>query len=331
MTGPPPGRRPGAGIVRGRGRSEQAGAQNGPAGRGRKPVAQEDEVGDGPVLPDALRGKAAALFTAVAAATRDGIAILGPTGELLLWNAAAATITGWSFAEAATRDLPGVVSASGALTEIRDGKWVEVRQSTLDSGGVAFTVVLFTDSTPQLRLRDTREQLQALGLIDRVTSLPGRELAMVHLDNAIALAKRDKRSVGVLALKLDRFRDLRATEDAASVDETLRQLAKRLSAFVRASDVSSRMSDGTFLVVLTALTEINDAKVVAVRLLLAMAEPFDVIGRMRTLHCSIGVAEAPRDAEQAAALLGAALGAADRAQVLGGGQFCVAGDREPAS
>jgi GGDEF domain-containing protein len=89
------------------------------------------------------------------------------------------------------------------------------------------------------------------------------------------------------------------------------------------------MSDDTFLVVLTALTEINDAKVVAVRLLLAMAEPFDVVGKMRALHCSIGVAEAPRDAEQGATLLGAALGAADRAQVLGGGQFCVAGDREP--
>ena len=169
-----------------------------------------------------------------------------------------------------------------------------------------------------------------MGLIDKLTSLPGRELAMVHLDNAIALAKRDKRSVGVLALKLDRFRELRSTEDRADVDETLRQLAKRLTAFVRTSDVSSRMSDDTFLVVLTAMTEINDAKVVAVRLLLAMAEPFDVVGNMRTLHCSIGVAESPRDAEQGATLLGAALGAADRAQVLGGGQFCVAGEREPA-
>jgi diguanylate cyclase (GGDEF)-like protein len=133
----------------------------------------------------------------------------------------------------------------------------------------------------------------------------------------------------VLALKLDRIRDLRASEDAATVDETLRQLATRLTAFVRTSDVASRMSDDTFLVVLTALTESNDAKVVAVRLLLAMAEPFDVVGRMRTLHCSIGVAEAPRDAEEGAILLGAALGAADRAQVLGGGQFAIAGDREP--
>jgi len=287
-------------------------------------------LGQGPVLPDALRGRAAALFTAVTAATRDGVAILGPSGELLLWNASAVAITGWSQAEAASHDLAQLVRAGGALTEIREGMWVEVRKSTLDAGGAVFTLVLFTDSTHQLRLLDTKQQLRGLGLIDRITSLPGRELAMVHLDNAIALAKRDKRSVGVLALKLDRFRELRATEEGAVVEETLRQLAKRLTAFVRTSDVSSRLSDDTFLVVLTAMTEINDAKVVAVRLLLAMAEPFDVVGKMRTLHCSIGVAEAPRDAEQGATLLGAALGAADRAQVLGGGQFCVAGDREPA-
>jgi PAS domain-containing protein len=84
-------------------------------------------VGQGPVLPDALRCKAAAFFTEVTAATRDGVAILGPTGELLLWNASAVAITGWSIAEAAAHDLPGLVMAGGALTEIRQGKWVEVR------------------------------------------------------------------------------------------------------------------------------------------------------------------------------------------------------------
>lgn len=280
------------------------------------------------VVPEALRTEVFELFQAITTGTRDGVAILGPTGDLLFWNAAAATITGWSLADAASRNLSELVKSSGALTQIREGKWVELRHSPIQADGAAFTLVLFTDSTPQLRLRDTREQFRALGLIDRSTNLPGRELAMVHIEHAIALAKRDKRSVGVLCLKLDRFRELRDTADRETVDETLRQLAKRLSAFVRASDVPARMSEDSFLVVLTALTSSNDAAVVAVRLLLALAEPFDVVGHLRTLHCSIGVAESPRDAEQAVALLGAALGAADRAQVLGGGRYCVASDPE---
>jgi len=44
------------------------------------------------------------------------------------------------------------------------------------------------------------------------------------------------------------------------------------------------------------------------------------------VHCSIGVAEFPRDAQESVALLGAALAAADRAQVMGGGRYCVASD-----
>src|SRR5439155_14909027 len=113
---------------------------------------------------------------------------------------------------------------------------------------------------------------------------------------------RDKRSVGLLSLKLDRFRQLRdGADDDATADEVVRQFAKRITAFVRASDVPARLSDDSFLAVLTALTTINDAKVVAVRLLLVLAEPFDVVGHARAVHCSIGVAEFPRDANESVA------------------------------
>jgi diguanylate cyclase (GGDEF)-like protein len=277
-------------------------------------------------LHEGLRGHVLELLEAIAGGTRDGVAVLGPNGELLAWNAAAVAITGWSRLEAETRGIKRIGSGSAGLTQIRDGKWVEVRHANVEAGGTTLTLVLFTDSTPQLRLRDAWDQFRALGLIDRTTNLSGRELAMIHVDRAIALARRDKRSVGLLALKLDRFRDLRANAPPESVDETLRQLAKRLTAHVRTSDVPARMSDDTFLVVLTAISSSDDAAVVAVRLLLALAEPFDIVGKMRTLHCSIGVAEAPRDGEHGMALLSAALGAADRAQVQGGGRYAVAGD-----
>ena len=276
-------------------------------------------------LHEGLRGHVVELLEALAAGTRDGVAVLGTAGELLAWNAAAVAITGWSRVEAESKGIAKLAEGA-ALNQIRDGKWVEVRRASVEANGSMLTLVLFTDSTPQLRLRDVWEQFRALGLIDKTTNLSGRELAMVHIDRAIALARRDKRSVGLLALKLDRFRDLRASAAREAVDETLRQLAKRLTAHVRTSDVPARLSDDTFLVVLTAISTSDDAAVVAVRLLLALAEPFDIVGTMRTLHCSIGVAEAPRDAETGTDLLGAALGAADRAQVQGGGRYTVASD-----
>src|SRR3989442_777255 len=136
-----------------------------------------------------------------------------------------------------------------------------------------------------MSLRDARQQLRSLGLIDNLTGLPGRDLALVQLEQAIALARRDKRSVGVLSLKLDRFRELRETVEPQVADEVIQQFAKRLRGFVRGSDVPARMSNESFLVVLTALTSSNDAAIVAARLLLAFAEPFAVSGQPLSVRC----------------------------------------------
>ena len=275
-----------------------------------------ERLSDRRTLPPQLHAESLSLAGLLARETRDGVAIVGADGELIFWNAAAGAITGWSSMIVAEQNLAKFTTTPQALVEIREGKWVEVRQSPLRADGKTFTVVMFTDSTSQVRLRDTRVQLRSLGLVDAATNLPGREIAMLHVEQAIALAQRDHRSVGILSLKLDRFRQLRDAPDGhASADEVVRQFAKRITAFVRTSDVPARLSDDSFLVVLTALTTSNDAAVVAVRLLLVLAEPFDVVGHARTVHCSIGVAEFPRDANESVALLGAALAAADRAQV----------------
>jgi len=280
-------------------------------------------------LPQEFISEGVGLAALIASGTRDGIAILGPKGNLVFWNAAATAITGWSLAQAAERNIGELVKAPGALLEIRDGKWVELRYSRVDADGQTFLVLMFTDSTSLMSLRDARQQLRALGLIDSETGLPGRDLALVQLDQAIALAKRDKRSVGALSLKIDRFRQLREAADGQAAEEVVKQFASRITAFIRGSDVPARLSNDSFLVVLTALTTSNDAAIVAVRLLLVMAEPFDVVGKARSVHCSIGVAEFPRDAEDATSLLGASLAAADRAQLMGGGQFRVASDSRP--
>ncbi len=278
------------------------------------------------MLPPEFTPEGIGLAALIASGTRDGIAILGPDGKLVFWNSAAAALTGWSLAQAAEKNLGELVKGPEALVEIRDGMWVELRYTRVEANGQTFLILMFTDSTSLMSLRDARDQLRSLGLIDEITGLPGRDLALVQLDQAIALARRDKRSVGLLTVKVDHFRELRETADGEAVDEVIRQFAARIAAFVRGSDVPARVSNESFLVVLTALTTSNDAAIVAIRLLLVLAEPYEVVGEARSLHCSIGVAEFPRDAEDATSLFGAALAAADRAQLKGGWQYSVASE-----
>ncbi len=278
------------------------------------------------MVPTKLHAAAVDLADLLARGTQDGIAILDPTHHLVLWNSAAAAITGWTEKEAAARGFGNILKLPEGLRELRHGKWVELRRSPLRVGDDTYTVVFFTDSTAERRLRDTHEELRDLGVIDAATQLPGRQLALLHLQRALALGKRDRRAVGLLNLKLDRYREPNGPSGRHVADEVIRQFAKRLAAFVRTSDMPARLAEDSFLVVLTALSSSDDAKIVAVRLLLALAQPFDVEGRERSVQCSIGIAEYPRDADEAIGLLGTALAAADRAQRLGGGRYCSAAE-----
>ena len=283
-----------------------------------------------PLLPPALEGAGFVLAELLARQTHDGVAIIDAAGTLISWNSAAIAITGWTRDEAAKRGFGSIVQLPAGVHELRPGKWIELRSSTIPVGSETFTVVFFTDSTAQRRLRDAHDDLRDLGLVDPLTDLAGRALALLHVDRAIALAKRDKRSVGLLSVKLDRYRDPDEPSRRQVADEVLRQFAKRFSAYVRASDMPARLGGDSFLVVLTALSSPNDSTVVAVRLVLALAQPFGVEGRERSVQCSIGIAEFPRDAEDGVALLTEALRAADHAQNEGGGRYFSAADLKPA-
>ena len=135
-----------------------------------------------PPLPSQLTSEGLALAALIATGTRDGIAIVGPDGKLVFWNAAAAAITGWSWAQAADQSLGELVRAPGALLEIRDGKWVELRYSRVEANDQTFVILMFTDSSSLMSLRDARQQLRSLGLIDNLTGLPGRDLQPYRLE-----------------------------------------------------------------------------------------------------------------------------------------------------
>ena len=278
------------------------------------------------LLPPALEGASFDLAELLARLTHDGIAVIDPGGTLVSWNSAATAITGWTPKEAAARGFGAIVRLPGGVHELRPGKWIDLRSAPLEVAGETFTVVLFNDSTAQKRLGESRDDLKALGLIDALTGLPGRQLALLHIERAVALADRDKRSVGLLSVKLDRHQDPNDPSRRVVEDEVLRQFAKRFAAFVRNSDMPARLGGDSFLVVLTALTSPDDASLVAVRLLLALAQPFGVEGRERSVLCSVGIAEYPRDAKDSVTLLSEALRAADRAQNLGGGRHVSAND-----
>lgn len=246
------------------------------------------------------------------AETQEGVALFDHTGALVAWNAAARTITGWDDTMAAKQNL---LSKGAGMLEIREGKWVDVRRATVATAGGELQIVLFADATAEVALREARRQLTEGGLIDRVTQLPGSQIALVHLERSVALARRDSRAVGVLSIGCD----IPAVGEAVQMDELMRQLGKRVIAATRASDLAARFGESELLIVLTAMASPQHGAIVAVRLLLHLSRPYVLQGRERSATISLGVSSFPSDGTSAEAVLDAARQAMARARATGGG------------
>jgi diguanylate cyclase (GGDEF)-like protein len=246
------------------------------------------------------------------AEAREGVAVFDADGALVAWNAAARAITGWDQAAASTHDL---LAIGAGMLEIRAGKWVDVRRSTVDVGSGALQIMLFADSTPQYALSQARRDLTAGGLIDGVTKLAGRDMLMGHLERSISLAERDSRAVGVLSIGID----IPRVAEQVPIDELMHQLGQRVFAAMRGSDLAARVSERELVVVLTAMSDWRDASVVSVRMLLKLSQPYVLVGRERSVTISVGVASFPTHGATATTVLDAAALAMSRVRAGGGG------------
>lgn len=254
---------------------------------------------------------------------QEGIAVFDAAGTLVEWNAAARAITGWDEAAAATQDLLG---RGPGMLEIRAGKWVDLRRAGLATDAGELRIVLFTDATAQVALTEARRQLTEGGLVDRVTQLAGKEIALGHLDRSVALAQRDSRAVGLLAIDVDIPRV--GAEGELPIDELMRQVADRVIAATRSSDLAARVEESELLIVLTAMADPQDAAVVAVRMLLQLSRLYLLGGRERSATVSLGGASFPTDGDSAEAVLAAARNAMAWARADGGG-YRLAGVKGP--
>jgi diguanylate cyclase (GGDEF)-like protein len=109
--------------------------------------------------------------------------------------------------------------------------------------------------------------------------------------------------VAALLIRVDDFRQGNDTLGAAAGDAVLREVAQRLAGCVRKADTLARASADGFAVVVTDLKDEADCRVVAEKLLQALAAEFRAGGRRLRLAASIGISLYPDDAGDGEALL----------------------------
>lgn len=216
---------------------------------------------------------------------------------------------------AKSADAPDAAT-TGFWARLPDGEYV-LRKS--QAAGVTDPVHLRvrmgrhgSKTQPVVLLRDghdsQRQQraVEHMASFDSLTGLPNRAHFRSELARAMDRARRSNKPMAVFFLDLDRFKLINDSLGHGAGDQLLQRVAKLLTASLRGADAVlvgprtdcatlSRLGGDEFTIILEDLGGIEDAAIVARRLLEALAQPFVFMDEEIHISTSIGISMFPAD------------------------------------
>jgi diguanylate cyclase (GGDEF)-like protein len=168
-------------------------------------------------------------------------------------------------------------------------------------------LLLFVALVPILRrvtqrIRRQMEEIEHRALYDELTGLPNRALFRDRIEQAIRAARREQRSVVVMLLDIDRFREINDALGHETGDLLLREVGTRLGSELRASETFARLGGDEFGILLPA-TSVEEATLLTQRVHAALEEPFALRGLPLEVATSIGLAAYPEHGDDVDTLL----------------------------
>ena len=200
-------------------------------------------------------------------------------------------------AEHAQHEMEGsrgtVARIMGSMMQVSSASVLALRRE------IAFRRKLEDQLHEEIEERKLAEKkLEFLAEHDALTSLPNRRLFDALASAALKLARRNKASNAVLFLDIDGFKTVNDTLGHGAGDELLIQISARLSDCVREADVVARVGGDEFALLLSGDCGREDAKLVAQKIVNAIARPFLLEEGPADVGASVGIALFPEDAQK---------------------------------
>ncbi|MBS1214423.1 MAG: diguanylate cyclase, partial [Proteobacteria bacterium] len=170
-----------------------------------------------------------------------------------------------------------------------------------ENGQVTHYVGVFSDIT---QLKDDAARLDFLAHHDPLTGLPNRLLLYARLQHGLDVAHRERRSLALLILDLDRFKDVNDSFGHLAGDELLQKVAQRLTSRLRGIDTVTRLGGDEFAVLLDDLAHPQDAALVATEIIDALGEPWSLSNSAEVrIGASVGISLFPEHGKTTEELL----------------------------
>ncbi|KQN73218.1 hypothetical protein ASF04_08855 [Duganella sp. Leaf61] len=181
----------------------------------------------------------------------------------------------------------------------------EIRFDTVhDDFGHPFRyVALLSDVTEK---KASEERIWRQANFDTLTGLPNRRMFHERLRQEMKKSDRAKLPMAILFVDLDRFKEVNDTMGHDKGDLLLKQVAERLTASMRGTDVVARLGGDEFIALLGELRNPADVTRTAREILKQMSTPFDLDGdgvHIAEISSSIGIALYPQDGKDVETLM----------------------------
>lgn len=273
---------------------------------------------------------AAGCYKAIIDQANDGIVIVHAESQSVLYaNPAFSSRLGYTGAEVralSLRDIfaDGAATPDNVLTRLRgansqmalnmqlrckNGSFIdiEVRCSALDADGSEVLAYVTHDVSlrrkAEQQLIENQHRLDRMAHHDQLTGLPNRHYLSAFLPDAIAAARAASTILGVVFLDLDRFKHINDTRGHETGDKLLQEVAARLRAVVRDSDVVIRMGGDEFVVVFCNVKSCDEVTLGAGRIIETLNRPIIIDEHPLLTTGSVGVSLFPRDGSSMVELL----------------------------
>ncbi|MEP3051550.1 MAG: EAL domain-containing protein [Erythrobacter sp.] len=168
---------------------------------------------------------------------------------------------------------------------------------------------------------ESRRDAEKLSQYDSLTGLANRHRMSKQLSSTLNAFKAAKRSVALLILDLDRFKQVNDTMGHPAGDELLKQVAARLKRLIGDKGEIGRMGGDEFQVIMPDVDDRGVLGDLGQRVIQMISQPYSINGMRAVIGSSVGIAVAPYDGIDADELVKAADLALYSAKGEGRGQY----------
>lgn len=168
------------------------------------------------------------------------------------------------------------------------------------NGEVYRRVALSSDITNK---KKTEEIIWKQANYDFLTGLPNRNMFLDRLSVEIKKAQRDRNSLAILFIDLDRFKEVNDNLGHHMGDDLLVQTSERLLSLVRETDTVARMGGDEFTVILSELQDPSHVGSLAKNMIDKLHKPYHLGEDVVHVSASIGITLYPDDSKNLDQLL----------------------------